>query len=344
MSERTIGFGILGSGNMAQVYADALAGNVEGGALVAVALGSRAAAFATENGAQLMPTSEALCAHPEVDVVVITTPHSTHRDLAVAAARAGKHVYLEKPMALDVAACDAIIAAAAAAGVSLTVAKQTRHLQTAMRAHELIMDGAIGEVRIIRATSPFSDYGLPPDHWLTGPGEGDCFLDWGSHACDAFRWFTGSEPARVYADYANFGRIAAPWPTALVQVRMVSGAICQAFLSYEIPEPGLGTGSNNQYLIIGSRGMIEWDLDTCRLARDGRWETVSSLESWTSPWQPRHPRRIGNTARQVASFVAALRTGTAPGITGLDGRAAIEMTEAAARSAASGEAVRLPLG
>ena len=138
-----------------------------------------------------------------------------------------------------------------------------------MKAKELIEDGAIGDVRIIRAMSPFSDYGLPSDHWLNDPGEGDCFLDWGSHACDAFRWFTESDATRVYADYANFSAMDARWPTALVQIRMASGAICQALLSYEIPEPGLGSGSNNQYLIIGGRGMIEWDLDTCRPARDG---------------------------------------------------------------------------
>lgn len=342
MRDGTIGFGILGSGNMARVYADALATQVTGGRLVAVALGSRASALAAEHGASAEATAEALLRRPDVAVVIVTTPHSTHRDLAVAAARGGRHVYLEKPMARTVAECDEILAAAREAGVTVTVAKQTRHMQTATRAKELIDEGAIGEVRIIRAMSPFSDYGMPAGHWLTRPEEGDAFLDWGAHACDAFRWYTGSEAVRVYADYANFGQIDALWPTALVQMRMASGAICQAFLSYEVPEPGLGSASNNQYLIIGSRGIIEWDLDTCRLARAGRWETVLDLESWTKPWQPRHPRRIGNTARQVSAFIAALRSGEAPPVTGVDGRAAIALTEAASRCAATGEAVHLP--
>lgn len=235
-----------------------------------------------------------------------------------------------------------------------------------MKAKELIEDGAIGDVRIIRAMSPFSDFGLPPGHWLNDLGEGDCFLDWGSHACDAFRWFTGSDAKRVYADYANFGAIEARWPTALVQVRMQSDAICQAFLSYEIPEPGLGSGANNQYLIIGAKGMIEWDLDTCRLARaegpavggevpgsmgyfvnpsssNAEWKTVLEAPSWTKPWDPRSPRRIGNTARQVQAFIGALRVGVAPRVTADDGRAAIEMTQAASLSAATGRAINLPL-
>ena len=344
MSERTIGFGILGSGNMARVYADALATQVTGGRLVAVALGSRAEALGPEYGAEVEPDEGALLARPDVDVVVIATPHSTHRELGVQAAYAGKHIYLEKPMARTVEECDAIISAARANKVQVTVAKQTRHMEMAMRAKDLIEDGAIGDVRIIRAMSPSSAFGLGPDHWLNDPGEGDCFLDWGSHACDAFRWFTDSDATRVYADFANFTAIDARWPTASVQIRMVSGVICQALLSYEIPEPGLGSGSNTQYQIIGGRGMVDWDLDTCRVARDGRWETVLELPSWTRPWDPRAPRRIGNTARQVQAFIGALSGGYEPRVSAADGRAAIEMTQAASLSAATGRAIHLPLG
>ena len=342
-TERTIGFGILGSGNMAQVYADALATQVYGGRLVAVALGSRAASFAAENSCAVEPDADALLARPDVEVVVITTPHSTHEALAIATARAGKHVYLEKPMARTVAECDAVIAACDEAGVLLTVAKQTRHFQMSMRAHELLREGAIGELRIVRAMSPVVGWGLPPGHWIADPEEGDCFLDWGAHCCDAFRWLTGSEPVRVYADYANFGHIDARWPTAMAQYRMADGSICQAFLSYEIASPGLGTGSNNQYQLIGSEGSIEFDLDRVRLGRGDAWETVWELPTWIAPWDPRNPRRIGNTARQVQDVVDALRAGRPPVVGGRDGRAAIEMAEAASRSAATGQAVRLPL-
>jgi UDP-N-acetyl-2-amino-2-deoxyglucuronate dehydrogenase len=340
---RSIGFGILGSGNMAQVYADALATQVEGGRLVAVALGSRAESFGRENACAVEPSAEALLARPDVEVVVITTSHASHRPLALQVARARRHVYLEKPMALTTAECDEIIGACREAGVLLTVAKQTRHFQMSMRAMELLREGAIGELRIVRAMSPIVGWDLPPGHWLSDPREGDCFLDWGAHACDAFRWFTGSEAVRVYADYANFGGIDARWPTALVQVRMANGAICQAFLSYEVPAPGLGTNSNNQYQLIGSDGIIEWDLDRVRLGRGEGWETVWELPTWIAPFEPRNPRRIGNTARQVQDLIDALREGRAPAIRGEDGRAAIEMTEAATRSAATGQAVTLPL-
>jgi predicted dehydrogenase len=76
---------------------------------------------------------------------------------------------------------------------------------------------------------------------------------------------------------------------------------------------------------------------------DATWETVLELESWTKPWQPQHERRIGNTARQVQGLIQALRDGYEPRVSAADGRAAIEMTQAASRSAETGQAIHLPL-
>lgn len=342
MTSEVLGVGILGSGNMAEVYADALETQVEGARLVAVALGSRAGAFADARGVAAAPDAAALLARDDVQLVVIATPHSTHEPLAVQAARAGRHVYLEKPMAVDVAACDRIIATCREAGVLLTVAKQTRHMEMSRHARRLIDEGAIGEVRIVRATSPLIGLGLPEGHWLSDPREGDLFLDWGSHACDMFRWLTGSEAVRVAAETADFGRTGALGPTVMAQYRMADGSICQAFLSYEIPPPGLGSGSNTQYQVIGSTGILEWDLDRIVLGDTAGWRVIDEQPSWTDPWQPHHPRRIGNTARQLQAVVDAIREGGALPITGEDGRAAIAMATAASRAAATGTTVTFP--
>jgi predicted dehydrogenase len=340
-----VGFGIVGSGNMARVYAEALRTQVTGGRFVATALGSRAESLATEYGAEAEPSIEALLARPDVDVAVIATPHSTHLPLAVAAADAGKHVYLEKPMALDVAECDAIIGACDRAGVLLTIAKQTRHMEMSMKAKEMIDAGEIGELRYIRPMSPIIGLGIAAgNHWSETPGEGDSFLDWGSHCCDALRWFTGSDAVRVYADYANFSGLNAPDPTAAVQFRMANGVIAQVFMCYEVPPPGMGTNSNNQYFFLGSRGMLEFDLDHVAIGRGDGWQTVWELPTWINPLQPDNPRRIGNTARQVQAFIGAVEAGVAPAITGQDGRAAIEMSQAASLSARTGQAVEVPLG
>jgi len=346
MSTSPIGFGILGSGNMARVYGDALATQVTGGRLRAVAMGSRAPALATEFEVEHEPTAERLAARPDVDVVVIATPHSTHLPLALEVAAAGKHVYLEKPMALDVAECDRIIAACRAAGVQLTIAKQTRHMEMSMRAKAYVDEGRIGEILFLRPMSvtPGAGFANVPQSWPSDPREGDAFLDWGSHACDALRWFTGADAVRVYADYENFTGLPLESPTAMVQFRMSSKAIAQVLLCYEIGPSGFGTRRNNQYQIVGTEGSIFWDLDRVELQTGARDELVWELPSWTLPdFKPRDPRRIGNTARQIDDFIATLRAGAPPKITGEDGRAAIEMTQAAKLSAQTGRAVDLPL-
>ena len=342
-----IGFGILGSGNMARVYGDALASQVPDGRLVAIALGTRAAALAGEFGAAVEPSVQELAARPDVEVIVIATPHSTHLPLALAAAAAGKHVYLEKPMALDVAECDQIIDACRSAGVQLTIAKQTRHMEMSMRAKAFIDEGRIGRILFLRPMSvtPGAGFANVPQSWPSDPREGDAFLDWGAHACDAIRWFTGADAVRVYADYDNFTGLPLENPTAMVQFRLTTGAIAQVLMSYEIGPSGFGTRRNNQYEIVGTQGSIFWDLDRLDLVSGDRDVQTWELPSWTLPdFKPRDPRRVGNTARQLVDFVASLRAGEPPRITGEDGRAAIEMTQAAKRSAQTGRAVDLPLG
>jgi myo-inositol 2-dehydrogenase/D-chiro-inositol 1-dehydrogenase len=345
MSGDEIGFGILGSGNMARVYGDALTTQVRGGRLVAIALGSRADTLASGYGVPADASAEALLDRADLDVVVIATPHSMHLPLAVAAAAAGKHVYLEKPMALNVAECDRIIDACRAAGVELTIAKQTRHMEMSMRAKEYVDQGLIGEMRYLRPMSVIPGLGIDPgNHWSYLPGEGDAFLDWGSHACDAIRWFSGAEALRVYADYENFSGIAPEGPTACVQFRLTNRVIAQVFLCYEVPPSGLGTGRNNQYQIVGSEGSIFWDLDRVELVTGDRDERVWQLPSWTLPdFKARDPRRIGNSARQVQRFVDDLRAGRPPRVSGADGRAAIEMAQAASLSAAEHRVVTFPL-
>jgi predicted dehydrogenase len=331
---------------MARVYADALATQARDGRVAAIALGSRAPALAAEFGAVMEPSPEALAARSDVDAVVIATPHSTHLALALAVAAAGKHVYLEKPMALDVAECDQIIDASRRAGVRLTIAKQTRHMEMSMRAKQYIDEGRIGEILFLRPVSvtPGSGFVNVPQSWPSDPREGDAFLDWGAHACDAIRWFTGAEAVRVYADYENFTGLSLESPTAMVQIRLTSKAIAQILLCYEIGPSGFGTRRNNQYHIVGTEGSIFWDLDRVELWTGDREREVWELPSWTLPdFKPRNPRRIGNTARQLDDFIDALREGRPPAITGEDGRAAIEMTQAAKLSAQTGRAVDLPL-
>src|SRR5438105_1674813 len=112
-----IGIGMVGSGFMGLTYSEAITRHVTGAKLVAVAGGTRAAKLAADYGVAAEPSVAALLARPDVDAVVLATPDQVHKDLAVQAAAAGKHVLVEKPMAPTVADCDAIIDACRKAGV-----------------------------------------------------------------------------------------------------------------------------------------------------------------------------------------------------------------------------------
>lgn len=334
-----LGVGIIGTGMMGSTYAEALATQVSSARLVAVAAGTRASALGAAYGVPVEASPDALLARSDVDVVVIATPHTTHRPLALAAAAAGKHIYLEKPMALSVAECDAILEAAARAGVRVTVASQSRYNDITMRAKAMVEDGTIGAIRMIRITSPTVGWDVPAEGWFVDPREGGAFLDWGPHGVDTLRWYTGSNARLAFATFGNFGAIPAVDPTAMVQYGMENGAMAQLWMSYEIPPPGLG--SYMQWLLVGEHGMVEFDRDRLRLGRGDRWVTDLELEPWDWAVNPKAPRRIALTARQVEDFAGALVAGREPQITGEDGRAAIEMVEAAITSARTGGAVRI---
>src|SRR4029077_20121362 len=178
-----------------------LARHTTGTRLVAIGGGSRAAGLAAEYEVAAEPDVGALVGRSDIDAVIIATPHSLPLPHTVAAARAGKHVYIEKPMARDIDECDRMIAACRDAGVQLTVNKVTRFRASPRTAKRLIDEGAIGRLRMIRVTSSVSGY-LPAEQgWVHDPAEGGAWLDMGAHLCDALRWFTGSDAVTV------FGRI-----------------------------------------------------------------------------------------------------------------------------------------
>jgi len=338
----TLGFGIIGTGMMGGTYAEAMRAQAPHARLVAVAGGRRATALGAEYGVPVDASPEALLARSDVEAVVIATPHTTHLPLATAAARAGKHVYLEKPMALSVAECDAIIAACRAAGVRLTVASQSRYNDISIRAKQLIEDGTVGAIRMFKVTSPTVGWDVPADGWFVDPREGGAYLDWGPHGCDTLRWFTGSDAVQAFGMFANFGGIPALDPSAMVSYRLGSGAMAQFWMSYEIPAPGLG--SYMQWLCVGEDGMLDFTRDLLRVGRGDGWKVELDLPPWDWSVDPKAPRRISLTARQVEQFAVAVLEGGEPDISGEDGRAAIEMCEAAITSARTGNAVAIPTG
>ena len=351
----TIRFGIIGSGYIGRTYAAGLSiGQVPDGTLVAVAGGRRAPALAAEFGVEAEPSVEALIARKDIDAVIIGSPHTAHLPQTRLAAAAGKHVYTEKPMAVSVAECDSMIEACRSAGVQLAVNKVLRFREAPMAAKRLIDDGAIGEIRMIQSRGSWAGFFLtditddtgrvivPAKLWAIDPAEGSQFLDWGVHASDILRWFTASEATLCFARYHTFGTPPPPDLTAMVTYEFANGVLAQVLMTYELPEPGITPA--DAVFVIGSKGMIDCDqYGQVKLGRGSGWELVAEQPQFDFLRDYLDPKRLKGFSAQVQDFAEAIRDNRPPAVTGFDGRAAVEMVIAADRSAATGQAVRLPL-
>lgn len=339
-ADRPFRIAVVGSGDMGATYAEVAAHHVPGARLVAVSGGRRGAGLAADYGVDHVETLEALLARSDVDGVVLAVQHSLHLPFAVAAAEAGKHVLVEKPMALSVEECDAMIAAADAAAVDLSVIMTMRFDANFARTRELVEAGAIGEVRMLRLSGLTPGYDMGHKTWIGDPGEGGVLLDWGSHAFDILRWFAAADPIRLSAEFAHFSDAAVPEPTAMVQLAYANGVLAQVWMSYELPAPGLDSAF--RLWIVGSEGIIEVSrFGRLRLGRGKTWRVVA--EDGPADWsleRRNDPVRLGSPVAQVRDWVDSVRAGMPSSARPGDARWAIRQVEAAYRAWRTGEVVR----
>lgn len=201
-SADTVAWGILGAGAIAKAFARGLAQS-QTGRLAAVASRSQAKAdaFGKEFGAPTCHGSyEALLADPAVQAVYVATPHPMHAPWAIKAARAGKHILCEKPAALNHAQAMAMIEAARASNVFFMEAFMYRcHAQTA-KLVELIRGGAIGQVRMIRASFGFQGPTNPQSRLMNSALGGGGILDVGCYPVSMARLIAGAAVGKPFAD------------------------------------------------------------------------------------------------------------------------------------------------
>jgi predicted dehydrogenase len=197
-------------------------------------------------------------------------------------------------------------------------------------------------MRMIRVTGPTAGWDVPVDSWQADRSQVSPFADWGAHAVDLVRWLSGSEGVHAFARFATYTDIPPVEQSAMVTYTLADGVLVQVWLTYEIPRPGLGSAM--QLLITGSDGMIELDsYGKVRLGTPaGGWETVFEQPPF-DPLNADDPVRLGAYADQLRDLVAAIREGRDPLVSGREGVRTTELLEAAERSAATGEAVELPL-
>ena len=256
-TDQPIRWGIIGPGTIARTFADGIAHSTTG-KLEAIATRNPdkpglAEAFA---GARIVKGYEALLVDPLIDAVYIATPHTGHAEWAIKAIRAGKHVLVEKPIALSAYDADAIFHEAKKAGVFAGEAYMYRlHPQTA-KLVELIRNRAVGDIRIIRSSFGFNMGTFRPDHRLfANEMAGGGILDVGGYPVSMARLVAGAADGKAFAEpdkvsgAAYLGQSGVDeWASAVL--KFPNGIVAEVSCS-------IMASQDNVLRIIGSEGRIE---------------------------------------------------------------------------------------
>ena len=227
MSER-IGIAIIGCGGIAQAHLESL-GEIDDFRIVATVdiIEERAKEYASKYKAERYYTSidEAL-EDPEVEAVSICLPHYLHSPVAVAAAKAGKHILVEKPMAISLKEADEMIKAADENDVTLMVEQTLRFRNCNILTKKLIREGRIGKVcNVIRRRLSFSK--SFPSEWSRRPEQsgGWVLYGYGSHSVDLVLWVLDANPVHVFAYGVKNNPYWNDYDEVSIMMKMDNGAI-----------------------------------------------------------------------------------------------------------------------
>ena len=196
-------FGLIGAGAIGKIRADALKLS-DVCELVAVSDLDEARARGVAPGAQFYPDAHDLIEAANVDAIIISTPPSLHESLAIAAASAGKHVLVEKPMAATSDACERMIIAAKAAGTLLTVGYNHRYFEALKLVRDVVRSGEIGSLSHVRAYTGHSGLAEFKAEWMYDKNMmgGGALMDNGTHLIDLVRYIIG-DPTEVFGFATN---------------------------------------------------------------------------------------------------------------------------------------------
>jgi myo-inositol 2-dehydrogenase / D-chiro-inositol 1-dehydrogenase len=324
----TLRIGVIGVGRIGSMHADLLEREVPGATVAGVYDANPEAARAA--AAPAFDAVEDLLA--DVDAVAICSSTETHADLIVAATRAGKAIFCEKPISLELAEVDRALAAVADAGVPFQVGFNRRFDPAHEAVHAAVARGDVGDPQLVRISS--RDPAPPPMEYVRGSG--GIFLDMTIHDFDMARYVTGSEVVEVFARGAvrvdpEFGE-AGDVDTALVTLVHENGCLTAIDNSRRAVY-----GYDQRVEVFGSRGMAasENPLAHTAVVRTAGGTAMSALPYFFLE------RYIPSYLREWEAFVNAVLSGSEPPVTGRDARAPLVIGLAAWRSLREGGPVRL---
>ncbi|MDR1211232.1 MAG: inositol 2-dehydrogenase [Spirochaetaceae bacterium] len=331
-----LGIGVIGAGRIGKIHVENIARFIPQAKLEGIAdikLSGEQEAWARGLGARIVSKDpQDLLKDPSIDAVVVCSSTDTHADLTIAAAKAGKHIFCEKPIDLSVPKVKAALDAVKQAGKKLQIGFNRRFDHNFKRIRELTLSGEIGQVHIVKISS--RDPAPPPPAYVAVSG--GIFMDMMIHDFDMARFQAGSEITEVYAAGAvlvdpEIGK-AGDVDTALVTLKFANGAIGVIDNSRKA-----AYGYDQRVEVFGSKGaaMAENDLpNTVRLFN----------ESGVSGEKPLYfflERYKGAFVDEMTGFIDAILNNKAVAVSGEDGLADMYAALAATKSVKEGRPVKI---
>jgi myo-inositol 2-dehydrogenase/D-chiro-inositol 1-dehydrogenase len=328
---KKITIGVVGAGRIGKLHADNLL------AMPGVRLKSVADPFLTPDdwsGRGVAPTLEPadIFNDPEVEAVLICSPTPTHAEFTEIAAKAGKHVFCEKPIALDPDRVRKTLEVVDAAGVKLQVGFNRRFDPTFARVRQAVADGEIGTVHLVKIIA--RDPSPPPPEYVADSG--GMFLDMTIHDFDMVRFLSGSEVEEVHA----FGAVlvdpaigaAGDVDTAVVTLRLANGALAVIENSRKAV-----FGYDQRLEVFGSEGGVEASNELpCQV----KLRTAAGIRA-ENPLYFFLERYQRSFVAELEGFIASIREDRQPPVSGRDGLMSVLIGLAAAQSMAENRPVKV---
>jgi myo-inositol 2-dehydrogenase/D-chiro-inositol 1-dehydrogenase len=327
--------GIIGAGRIGKVHAETLAFRLPESKIVAITDVNRQAAesLAARCGIpSVAESSDAILANPQIEAVLICSSTNSHADLIVQAAKAGKHIFCEKPIAHSLPEIDRALAAVERAGVQLQIGFNRRFDSNFARVRQAVVNGEIGTPRLMHIVS--RDPSPPPLEYVRVSG--GMFMDMTIHDFDMARFLIGDEVEEIYAAGAvmvdpKIGE-AGDLDTAIVLMRFRNGVIATIDNSRQA-----AYGYDQRVEILGSLGKIATENCYPNQAEISTGKTVHR----DLPLNFFMERYTESFANELRAFVAAVLEKRSTPVTGIDGRIPVVMALAARQSYDERRAVRI---
>ncbi|WNQ12406.1 Gfo/Idh/MocA family oxidoreductase [Paenibacillus aurantius] len=329
------GFGLIGCGAIADVHLKAMA-DTDGARIVEVASRDRSKAQQTGErfGCSWTTDYTQLLKRPDIDVVCVCTSSGSHGSIGRDVLKAGKHLIVEKPIAMTAAEASAMIELARQSGLVLSVISQSRFNEHHRLVKQVLEEGRLGKLLLLEISRPYyrdQSYYDSADWRGTLAEDGGALMNQGIHSIDLLLWMAGKVSSVIGRVATQTHRMEAE-DIGLALLTFQSGAFASVMCSTSMV-PGYDPtfhlyGEQGSIKIEGTR-IVHWSVPGVPLPDLDHLSEAGSSAS--------NPRNVSHTyhKQQIMDVIGAIREGRPPAVTGEDGRDAVRLIELIYASSAS---------